>query len=187
MLIAYGTFSCALNKIIGGMRYMLFRAYNRMAAVYYAHQWAFNRNPMFYSFDELGGDCTNFVSQCVYAGTGVMNDTPDFGWYYINGNDKAPAWTGVPYFYNFITREGKTMGPFGQETPISHMQLGDVVQMKFRGNEEYGHSAIVVSTGLVPNLYNTLLAAHNQDADFRPLYSYDFSEIRFLHIQGVIL
>ena len=50
--------------------------YDRQAAVDYAHRWAYHRNPNFYNFDELGGDCTNFASQCLYAGTGVMNYTP---------------------------------------------------------------------------------------------------------------
>ena len=43
--------------------------YNRQAAVAYAHKWAFGRNPAFFDFSELGGDCTNFASQCLYAGT----------------------------------------------------------------------------------------------------------------------
>ena len=47
--------------------------YDRRAAVAYAHQWAYGRNPDFYDYEEIGGDCTNFASQCLYAGTGVMN------------------------------------------------------------------------------------------------------------------
>lgn len=90
--------------------------YDRKAALRYAHKWAFGRNPAYYDYEELGGDCTNFASQCLYAGTGVMNFTPDLGWYYIDANRKAPAWTGVPYFYNFITRDWNGPGPFGLET-----------------------------------------------------------------------
>ena len=78
--------------------------YDRAAAVRYAHIWAYGRNPRYYDYESIGGDCTNFASQCIYAGAGVMNDTPTFGWYYINANDKAPAWTGVEYLYNFLTR-----------------------------------------------------------------------------------
>ena len=58
---------------------MTLRPYDRQAAVTYAHRWAYHRNPDFYNFDELGGDCTNFASQCLYAGSGVMNYTPTFG------------------------------------------------------------------------------------------------------------
>ena len=77
--------------------------YDRGAAVRYAHRWAYDRNPAYYDFSELGGDCTNFASQCLYAGSGVMDHTPTFGWYYISGNQKSPSWSGVPYFYNFLT------------------------------------------------------------------------------------
>ena len=55
--------------------------YDRQAAASYAKEWAFGRNPKYYNFNNLGGDCTNFASQCIYAGAGVMNFTPTFGWY----------------------------------------------------------------------------------------------------------
>ena len=88
-----------------------FADYDRTAAVLYAHQWAYGRNPAFYDYENLGGDCTNFASQCVFAGSGVMNFTPDFGWYYIDANQKSPSWTGVPYFWNFMTRKEPSVGP----------------------------------------------------------------------------
>ena len=56
--------------------------YDRSKAAAYAEKWAFSRNPRYISFDGMGGDCTSFVSQCLYAGTGVMNFTRDTGWYY---------------------------------------------------------------------------------------------------------
>ena len=36
--------------------------YNRTAAVNYARKWALGRNPAYYDFEEIGGDCTNFAS-----------------------------------------------------------------------------------------------------------------------------
>ena len=78
--------------------------YDRRAAVAYAHQWAYGRNPDFYDYEEIGGDCTNFASQCIFAGCGIMNFTPTYGWYYITANQKAPAWTGVPFLWSiFLT------------------------------------------------------------------------------------
>ena len=68
-----------------------FADYDRSAAVLYAHQWAYGRNPAFYDYENVGGDCTNFASQCVFAGSGVMNFTPDFGWYYIDANPPGPG------------------------------------------------------------------------------------------------
>ena len=69
-------------------------AYDREAATSYAVKWALLRNPDFYSFDNLGGDCTSFASQCLYAGCGVMNYTPISGWYYKSAGDRTAAWTG---------------------------------------------------------------------------------------------
>ena len=53
--------------------------YNREAAVAYAHRWAYFRNPAYFDYSGIGGDCTNFASQCVFAGAGVMNFTPTYG------------------------------------------------------------------------------------------------------------
>lgn len=157
--------------------------YNRAAAVAYAHQWAYGRNPAYYDYEEIGGDCTNFASQCLYAGTGVMNFTPIYGWFYLNANDKAPAWTGVPYFYNFITREERNPGPFGVATDLERMEPGDFVQLRFN-REVFAHTPVIVEVGSPPTLENTLIAAHSYDADYRPLSTYEFQEIRFLHILG---
>lgn len=68
-----------------------------------------------------------------------MNFTPTYGWYYIDANNKSPSWTGVPYFYNFITRGEETAGPFGLETTLDNLEPGDFVQLRFNG-EVFGHT-----------------------------------------------
>lgn len=154
--------------------------YNRQLALEYARRWALSRNPEYYDYSQIGGDCTSFVSQCVYAGVGVMNYTPDFGWYYINANNKSPSWTGVEYFYNFMTTNN-SFGPFGEERRISELEVGDVIQI---GNDNYTHSLIL--TGILRrrrfNIY--FVSAHSQDAYMRNLNSYNFSMIRGIHILG---
>ena len=47
--------------------------YDRKQAIKYAKAWAYFRNPNYYNFDNIGGDCTNYISQCIYAGCRVMN------------------------------------------------------------------------------------------------------------------
>lgn len=154
-----------------------------MAAVTYAHTWAYGRNPAFYDYENLGGDCTNFASQCVYAGSGTMNYTPTFGWYYIDSNNKAPAWTGVPYFFNFMTRREETIGPVAIESSIQQIMPGDIVQLSFRA-QEWNHTPVVVKV-LSPQPSGILVAAHSYDADNRPLSSYQYQNIRYLHFIGV--
>ena len=157
--------------------------YDRAAAVAYAHKWAYGRNPAYFDYEKIGGDCTNFASQCLYEGTGVMNFTPIYGWYYIDPNRKAPAWTGVPYFYNFLTRDKISPGPFAVVTDLNMVLPGDFVQLQFNG-PDFGHTPIIVEVGFPPTLDNTLVAAHSVDADWRPISSYTFQDIRFLHVLG---
>lgn len=163
----------------------MLQEYDRKAAVLYAHQWAYSRNPAYYDYENVGGDCTNFASQCIFAGSGIMNFTPTFGWYYIDANQKAPAWTGVVYLWNFLTRSNTSVGPVGEPCRLENLLPGDLVQLSFNGTA-FQHSPVVVSVGAVPTLENTLIAAHSYDADNRPLSTYSFQAIRFLHITGVI-
>lgn len=158
--------------------------YDRRAAVMYAHEWAFGRNPLFYDYERLGGDCTNFASQCIFAGSGVMNFTPTFGWYYIDANQKAPAWTGVAYLHQFLTRTNRSIGPVGRECSIEEVRPGDIVQLLFSGTV-FQHSPVVVRANNPRTPGDIWVAAHSQDADNRPLNTYEYLQIRYIHIEGV--
>ena len=158
--------------------------YDRAQAVQYAHTWAYGRNPRYYDFEKIGGDCTNFSSQAIFAGSGVMDYTPTFGWYYINANDRAPAWTGVVYLYNYLTRERAAVGPVARDTSLYEVEAGDIIQLSFDGIR-WAHTPIVVSVSDPPSPDTILVAAHSEDADNRPLSTYDYAGIRFLHIIGV--
>ena len=161
--------------------------YDRERAVLYARRWARARNPLFYNFTGVGGDCTSFVSQAVLAGSCVMNYTPDFGWYYISAEDRAPAFTGVEYFWDFFTgapefREANGgVGPFGREITAREVEPGDVVQLANSRGDFY-HTLLVsaIRNGEI------LVAAHSNDAFNRPLSAYTgATSARFLHIEGV--
>lgn len=153
--------------------------YNREAAAAYAREWAFKRNPRFYDFSSLGGDCTNFASQCIYAGAKIMNYTPVYGWFYKNLNDRTASWTGVEYLYNFLVNNDGA-GPFAEETELKNLQIGDIVQLG-RANGDFYHSPVVVrvSRGQI------YVAAHTYDAYNKPLNSYNFAVARGIHIIGV--
>ncbi|MBU5434765.1 amidase domain-containing protein [Pseudoflavonifractor sp. MSJ-37] len=158
--------------------------YDRLAAVAYAHRWAYRRATDYYDYERLGGDCTNFASQCIYAGSGVMDFTPTFGWYYRDANDKAPAWTGVEYFYRYLIRTGGSTGPFAAEISLEEIQPGDLIQLDM-GLGRFSHTPVVVAVGKRPTSRNTLVAAHSADTDYRPLVTYPAQRIRCLHILGV--
>ena len=150
---------------------------NIPAEIAYAQRWAFSRNPAYYDFTEIGGDCTNFISQCLYAGGAVMNYTQDTGWFYISLNKRAPAWTGVAYFHNFLIRN-RGAGPFGMIVPIREAQIGDVLQLG-RGGHFY-HSLLIVA---IQN-GEPYVTTHSRDAFYAPLSSYEYDEARCIHILG---
>ncbi len=161
--------------------------YSRERAVEYAKRWALSRNPLFIDFTGIGGNCTNFVSQCVFAGSGVMNFTPTYGWYYISPEDRAPAWSGVDEFYNFLvgvpefTEANGGTGPYGViATQPRQVQIGDVIQLQNSDGVFY-HTLII--SGFEGG--DVLVCAQSDDALDRPLSTYNYAALRLIHIEGV--
>lgn len=107
-----------------------------------------------------------------------MNYTKTFGWYYISLQNRAPAWTGVEYLYNFLV-SNKSVGPYGHEVDRSEAQPGDIVQLGTYAGDFY-HTPFIVA--VKPQI---LICAHSNDALNRPLSSYDYDVARFVHIDGV--
>lgn len=163
------------------------KSYNRESAVEYARRWALSRNPLFYDFTGGGGNCTNFVSQCLLAGSIVMDPTETFGWYYVSIDERSPSWTGVREFYNFICGLGdfpipsERQGPLGYEVERENVELGDVVQL---GNMRGGFYHSLIVSGFDEN-GDILICAQSNDALDRPLSTYNYAVARFLHIEGV--
>lgn len=164
------------------------KPYNRERAVEYARTWALRRNPLFIDFTGIGGNCTNFVSQCLLAGSCTMNYTPDFGWYYISPEERSPAWSSVEYFYDFITgsadfaeQNGGT-GPYARVVEREEAQIGDAVQYANREGDWY--HTVIISAIEGDEIY---VCAQSDDALDRPISSYNFATARFLHIEGVRL
>lgn len=156
-------------------------SYNRNKAVSYAYKWALSRNPKYYNFDGIGGDCTNFVSQCIHAGCEVMNYTRNVGWYYKSPNDRAAAWTGVEYLHRFLTTN-KNEGPHGKELPISQIKYaepGDIIQLNYTG-DIFGHSLFIVET------HPQILVAQHSSENFygKPFSDYWYDSARLIKIEG---
>jgi len=152
--------------------------YDRLSAATYARRWAMDRNPAYYDFENIGGDCTNFASQCIFAGAGIMNYTPVTGWYYRSVSDRSAAWTGVEYLYAFLTGN-RSVGPYGHTVPQSEAMVGDIVQLGSSDGDFY-HSPVI--TAVTPEI---TVAAHTYDSLDRPLSSYSYGTARFIHIDGV--
>ncbi len=158
---------------------LVIKPYQRDRAVTYAKKYAFGQNPIFGNFRGIGGNCTNFVSQCIYAGACVMNYKPTFGWYYISLDDRSPSWTGVEFFYNFMT-SNSDIGPYGRDSARDEMEIGDVIQLA-KNDGGYYHTLLVVGF----EGEDILVAAQTDDAYARPLSTYTYDYSRYIKILGV--
>ena len=157
---------------------ILEKEYLRERAVMYARKYALERNPLYVTFAGIGGNCTNFVSQCVLAGSCVMNFTPVFGWFYLSTTRRSASWTGVSFFYDFIT-QNTGLGPYGNEVALTDAKIGDVIQLS-NGSEFY-HSLLIskIENG------EYYVCANSDDALDRPLSTYNYVSLRVIHIRGV--
>jgi len=154
--------------------------YNRAAAVEYAKQYAYTKNPKYFDFSLLGGNCTNFVSQCLVAGEAKMNYSYPLGWYYKNLQNRSPSFTGVEYLYNFLVRKNNSVGPRAIETTVEKLEVGDIIQLSFDGIG-FSHSLLVTELNF-DNPYDPFVTTNTYDVYNKPLSWYSFAKARFLHI-----
>ena len=157
----------------------MLKQYNRNNAVSYAKKWALNRNPKFYAFDNIGGDCTNFISQCLLAGGGVMDFDKYFGWFYISQHNRSPSWASVEYLQKFLLSNNKK-GPFAKVVDLNSLLTGDIIQLK-QNFVSFNHS-LIISQKTGNDIY---VCAHDGDSLNRPLSSYNYISLIGLHIQGI--
>jgi hypothetical protein len=146
--------------------------YSREAAVDYALKYGLTPNPQYKYFGihgELGGDCTNFVSQCLNEGGAEMVYDKKLGWWYLSGKtiDNTSqtwslSWATANSLYWFIKKRGQmnVYGLKGEEIgDINALELGDLIFYEnFKG--VINHSSII--TGFYEGL--PLITQHSVEA-----------------------
>ena len=160
--------------------------YNRDRAVEYAKKHAFVRDGGFFDFTDFGGNCTAFISQCLFYANGIMNPLP-LGWYYYSSHRRSPSWTGVEIFYNFMTTNNY-LGPFAKVSNVKDVTVGDLVQLKFYGYKNFTHTLMITKitdAGAMQSEKNMYLTGNTYDVLNRNMTTYHYKEARFLKVQGV--
>ena len=112
-----------------------------------------------------------------------MNYSKQNGWYYINGNNKSPSWSGVDFLYNFIT-QNKSVGPYGNEVSQEKIELGDIAQLSFDRNK-FSHSLVIVKIENKQDLNQVFISSHTFDSFNKRISEYNYEKIRFIHIEKV--
>ncbi len=155
------------------------KTYNRKSAIEYARKWALGANPQYYHFSGIGGDCTNFISQCLLAGGGLMNYDRYYGWFYDSVLSRSPSWTSVEYLKRFLLRSGG-VGPIGELSSINRLVEGDIIQL--RQNPTHFNHTVIISRINRGRIY---VCAHSNDALDKPLDEYFYNELQGIHIKGI--
>lgn len=141
--------------------------YSRVDAVGYATKYALKPNPnyKYFSLTNTGGDCSNFLSQCLRAGGGIMSSD----WWYrhsshpnTNYDTWALAWAVAHSLYwclkvNAGTNTSSIKGI--EVNNVNLLELGDLIFYEDSGGKIF-HSAIVT---YISN-YEVLISQHSYEA-----------------------
>ena len=129
-------------------RHVALQLYSGSAAAAYARKWALGTNSAYLRF---GNDCTNFVSQSTEAGGWTMlggsckDRTKNSVWWYGSSTCWWPGvrasytWAGAQNFHDFTSTSGRGTAAGA----VADLNIGDVLQMKFDGSTNIGHSMVV--------------------------------------------
>ncbi|CAM2008804.1 amidase domain-containing protein [Acanthopleuribacter pedis] len=123
-----------------------------------------------YDGETEGGNCTNFVSQCLVAGfiqttspKKVFQERFDFDtdrnsgsyyeWFFHNDGDRGPAWTGAAKLYEYAVHnpshyKGLHFQYITHDTSSDFMEytkvrVGDIIFVDWEGNGSIDHAMIV--------------------------------------------
>ncbi len=113
--------------------------YNRNAARDYALSWAGCSNSSKYAnYMYDNGDCTNFVSQVLYAGgMGFSGSTsaPDNknAWYYYGSSypNRTPSWTGAHQFRNHWGNTSSSDSSYGYNRDYSYKEYDVATALRY--------------------------------------------------------
>ena len=159
-------------------------SFNRTAMYNYAYNNYNKRPSQWGNFDALGGDCTNFVSQIIYAGGAPFDTTGNYTWYYKGMSNRAPAWTSVTSLHKYLVNNDY-IGPQGKVDSSNAAyiaMIGDVIQIDFGNDGTYDHSTSIVhhQTSITSQ---TTIAAHSSNRWNYPINSFSGTK-RWIHLTG---
>ncbi|MDR2572180.1 MAG: amidase domain-containing protein [Oscillospiraceae bacterium] len=164
--------------------------YNPITGVQYANKYVKNNNTAFHYFTS-GGNCTNFVSQCIWAAYGgwsssdshntivnniaarrrMMPSTTLSNWF-GHGNGAGNPWSSTTNLWNFVTGN-PAVGPKATGsnnnavyTGVSPAVInqGNVLQFRNGSSGSYSHSVYVINTipiHVLPPAYGNITVAQN--------------------------
>lgn len=147
------------NVAQSNMRSAKVSGYSAPDAAAYAVKWGEDRNGIYPNYNLSGGDCTNFVSQCIYAGgidmngssasVGTIESTSQWYCIYIKSTlgvrryAVTTSWLRVSDFNTYLTSLATKSTKTSLSSLISSCSAGDVVQLADKTTGTPYHSIII--------------------------------------------
>lgn len=170
--------------------------YNRESAVQYALTYALDPNPNFRYFPvhgDGGGDCSNFISQCLKAGGAPFAYGKDPWWYNRNNtsNTNAHTWSiswavaHSLYWTLKIRGQNNMKGLRSREVEsIDMLDLGDIIQYENFNGMIY-HSAMITAFTEQDGNRLPLISQHTYNAKNIPYVKPAARKAHFMKIEVV--
>ncbi|WP_240941461.1 amidase domain-containing protein [Paenibacillus sp. HB172176] len=166
--------------------------YRRELAAEYADRWWNEGNPAYELFDV---NCTNYVSQCIFAGNAPMNytDGRGSGWWYKGRNKGQELWSyswAVSHaLMTYLTAARKSGLRATMVQSADELELGDVITYDWNGDNRYQHSTIVTAFDAAgqPLVNANTVASRHRYWDYQDSYAWTpQTKYRFFHLSDTL-
>lgn len=159
-------------------------AYDRQAAVAYAKQWVTDRNDEWPDYSMSGGNCQNFVSQCLLAGGIPMDSSGDavWKWYGDTPNNlpqmagRSASWSGVDEFLQYATSNTGSGMVAVADADYYSGEIGDVLILGY--DEENLYHAVIITdvvTDEEGNVVDYLVHSNTANQESFPVSAYGYT------------
>ena len=165
--------------------------YDRKKAIEYAKKYVDNRNPDYIAYDNVGGNCQNYVSQSIHAGGIPMDIKGSYQWknYGDEVNEKnekkgrSTSWTGTINFYDYAKSENKSGICTDVDEDIFYAEPGDVAHVGYNG---FSHAVIVVKEIYDDNgkKIDFLVNSNTASLENYPFMAYVYPNKRIIKVLG---
>ena len=171
-------------------------SYNRQRAVEYAQQWWNERNydGGYLAYDEFGGNCQNFASQCIHAGGIDMDHSGNIAeqWKFYNeilnsrqtATGRSYSWTGVDMFYAYAISSYKSGLVSLTDIEHKYAEKGDIIHVG--AYNQWRHALLIIDVLEYEDgtLQDIIVASNTADRWNYPLSAYIYTAPRLIHILG---
>lgn len=166
--------------------------YRRDLAVAYADMhW----NKPSGQYEEFDSNCTNYVSQCIFAGNVPMlyTNRRDSGWWY-KGKTREKEWWSYSWSVSnsltmFLAASRKQGLRAEEKQSADELELGDIITYDWNGNSRFQHSTVVTAFDSLgqPLVNANTVSSRHRYWDYQDSYAWTPStRYRFFHIANYI-